>query len=544
MNMTYDLIIYNGEIITLEDELPHIKALGIEDGTITKVWTDVFDFEEVTSKKWYNLEGKTLIPGFIDTHNHILMYAKMKSQVYCGSPANKNVQELLDTIENETKNQNSNQWIIGFGYDDTMLKEQRHITREEIDKIAPDHPVFIRHISGHLAVVNSKALEVSGISDDIEDPSGGHFGRHSNGKLDGVLFELPVLEMVMRHLDQLTKDELTRLMIEASRDYIKQGITTNTDAAVGLDGGYSEYEEHIRAITHPDFKLKMRYMVMDDVLNEKPFDGMSADEVDSYISFQSNGQARLDSAKFFQDGSIQGYTGALRDGYYLESEHNGALIHEQETLNEMFQNAHDRGFRIACHGNGDLAIDSIIQALIKAIEKFTREGHLHRIEHLQTAREEDLKRMAEYDIAASLFINHVYYWGDRHRDIFLGPKRAEKLDPLNSVREHDLLYTIHSDNPITAISPLFSIWAAVNRVTRDGHVLGEAEKIDALEALKSMTLYGARLNDTEETNGSIQVGKEADFAVLDENPLTIDPMKIKDIQIEQTFIDGEPCIKQ
>ncbi|MDQ0353070.1 putative amidohydrolase YtcJ [Alkalibacillus filiformis] len=540
--MTYDLIIYNGDIITLEEELIDVQAVGVEDGTITKVWTGDFDPEEVTAKEWYNLEGKTLTPGFIDTHNHILMYSKMKSQVYCGPPENRSVDRLLATIKKEAQNQESTKWIIGYGYDDTMLEEQRHITREEIDRVAPDHPVFIRHISGHLAVVNSKALEVSDINDDVKDPSGGHFGRHEDGTLDGVLYELPVLEKVMRHLDQLTSDELTRLMIEASEDYIKEGITTNTDAAVGLDGGFSEYEEHIRAVTHPDFKLKMRYMVMDDVLNEKPFADLSADEVDSYISFQSNGQARLDSAKFFQDGSIQGYTGALRDGYHLHPEHNGALIHQQETLNEMFRNAHDRGFRIACHGNGDLAIDSIIQALTNALEKSPREGHLHRIEHLQTAKEEDLKRMAEYDIATSLFINHVYYWGDRHRDIFLGPERAEKLDPLNSVREHGLLYTLHSDNPITAISPLFSIWAAVNRVTRNGHVLGESEKIDTYEALKTMTLYGARLNDTEETNGSIQIGKEADFAVLGQNPLTIDPMVIKDINVVQTFIDGKPCI--
>ncbi|GEN46572.1 amidohydrolase [Alkalibacillus haloalkaliphilus] len=540
--MTYDLIIYNGDIITLEEELIDVQAVGVEDGTITKIWTGDFDSEEVTAKEWYNLEGKTLIPGFIDTHNHILMYSKMKSQVYCGPPESNSVDRLLNKLGKEAKNQDKAKWIIGYGYDDTMLEEQRHITREELDRVAPNHPVFIRHISGHLAVVNSKALELSDISDEVEDPSGGHYGRHEDGTLDGVLYEIPVLEKVMRHLDQLTSDELTRLMIEASEDYIKEGITTNTDAAVGLDGGFSEYEEHIRAVTHTDFKLKMRYMVMDDVLNEKPFADMTADEVDSYISFQSNGQARLDSAKFFQDGSIQGYTGALRDGYHLHPEHNGALIHKQETLNEMFQNAHDRGFRIACHGNGDLAIDSIIQALTNALERFPREGHLHRIEHLQTVREEDLKRMAEYDIATSLFINHVYYWGDRHRDIFLGPERAEKLDPLNSVREHGLLYTLHSDNPITAISPLFSIWAAVNRVTRDGHVLGESEKIDTYEALKTMTLYGARLNDTKETNGSIQVGKEADFAVLDRNPLTIDPMTIKDINVVQTFIDGKPCI--
>jgi len=158
---------------------------------------------------------------------------------------------------------------------------------------------------------------------------------------------------------------------------------------------------------------------------------------------------------------------------------------------------------------------------------------------VQTALKEDLEKMKSLEIAASFFINHVYYWGDRHRDIFLGPDRATRMNPLKDAKDLDMLYTLHSDCPITPISPLFSVWAAVNRVTRDGEVLGESQKIDVETALKSMTIYGAELNFEEDEVGSIEVGKAADFVVLAENPMTIDPMQIKDIQVQMTIVDGE-----
>ncbi|WP_027965361.1 amidohydrolase [Halalkalibacillus halophilus] len=536
--MKYDLIIHNGTILTI-DEQKIAKAVAVNDGKIAQVWTSSFDINKENADQHYDLNGQTLIPGFIDTHNHILMYAKMKKQIYCGNPPHQNVEELLTTIRTQADETEPGEWIIGWGYDDTMLEEQRHIIRDEIDTVAPDHPVFIRHISGHLAVVNSKALDQCGIEDSVQDPSGGHFGRTADGKLDGVLYELPILEMVMKHFKPIEKNELNDLMVEAAEDYIREGITTNTDAAVGLDGGYQEFKEHMNAVTDGRFTLKMRYMVMDAVLNDAPFKDMTAEEVNAYIIDQSKGQGRFDSAKFFQDGSIQGYTGALRGGYHLDPEHNGALIHEQVDLDQMFLKAHKRGFRIACHGNGDLAIESIISSLTKALDEVPRNHHLHRVEHLQTAREEDLNRMQAYDIATSLFINHVYYWGDRHRNIFLGPERAQKLDPLQSVKDKGLLYTLHSDNPITPISPLFSIWAAVNRRTKDGHVLGEEERISVEEALKTMTIYGAKLNNTEDENGSIKIGKAADFAVLSDHPFEIDPIELKNIQVVETFISGK-----
>lgn len=247
---------------------------------------------------------------------------------------------------------------------------------------------------------------------------------------------------------------------------------------------------------------------------------------------------RLDGVKLFQDGSIQGLTAALRQLYEQYPDKMGTLIHSQEVLNEKLLDFHKRGFRIAIHGNGDAAIGSILKAYSYILNELPKGHHLHRIEHVQTATDDDLNEMQALGVAASFFINHIYYFGDRHEELFLGKERAARMNPVKSAIDRNILFTLHSDCPITPVSPLFSVWAAVNRVTMEGKVLGENERSDVLNALKSMTLYGAELNFDGDHAGSIEVGKRADFAVLDKNPLTIDPMEIKNITVLETYIDG------
>ncbi|ARI76381.1 amidohydrolase [Halobacillus mangrovi] len=536
--MRYDQIIYNGNIITLEEGLERPVAVGVKEGSIKKVWKEEIR-SSIKADEWIDLDGRTLIPGFIDTHNHLFMYARQKVQLNCSTPPNLNISDLLELIRLETEKLPDGEWIVGYGYDDTLLEESRHIFRHELDKVAPHHPVFIRHISGHLAIINSKALEYCDIPDSVKDPSGGHFGRGESGFLNGILYELPVLERVMNRIPRPSVVELVTQLEKAAHDYLKEGITTSTDAAVGLDLDFDEYRAHVEAVASRKNPLHMRYMILYSLLENGELEGLNKSELHSRIQKDTEGRGKLDSVKLFQDGSIQGYTAALRGGYYKNENYNGDLVHKQEDFNNYIEKYHNQGHRIAIHGNGDLAIASIIEAYTNALDKNPKRDHKHRIEHLQTAKAEDLDLMQDYEIATSLFINHIYYWGDRHREIFLGPERASQMNPTASVARRGLLYTLHSDCPITPISPLFSIWAAANRITRDGHVLGEEEKVSVQEALKSMTIYGARLNGTEEENGSIKEGKRADFAVLETNLLHVDPIMIKDVEVDMTIIDGE-----
>ncbi|WP_256200860.1 amidohydrolase [Virgibacillus halodenitrificans] len=286
-------------------------------------------------------------------------------------------------------------------------------------------------------------------------------------------------------------------------------------------------------------------MIMHNLLQKgMRFEDYTAEELDKELIDKSNENVRLDSAKLFQDGSIQAFTAALREPYYSGSKEKGKIFQKQDAFNKEVLNLHERGFRIAVHGNGDRAIESILDAYAHAIKEAPRKEHKHRIEHVQTAMTKDIKRMEELGVAGSFFINHVYYWGERHAKIFLGPDRASRMNPLAEAVEHNLLFTLHSDCPVTPISPLFSIWAAVNRCTTEGNILGPEQRIDVITALKSMTLYGARLNFDEDNSGSIEVGKRADFVLLDKDPTVIDPIKIKDISVEETWIGGNQVYKQ
>lgn len=541
--MNIDLIIKNANIVTLDESNTIAKSLIVSKGEIVKIFSeaepDTAGYKVDAETRVIDLNGATLLPGFIDTHSHLLMYGEMLSFIDCRSPENKNIEGILHKVHDKVSQTTPGQWIMGWGYDDTLVEEKRHPLRTDLDKVAPNNPVYIRHISGHFAAVNSRALEIAGITEATEDPAGGFFGRDVEGRLDGVVHEIPALEMIHPFLPVSSKEESIENIAKGAEVYLAQGITTCTDAGVGLDKGLSELYAHIDAVNSGKNPLKMRLMIMNNLLCEDgQFANYTAEQLQEEIKKRSDNRIRLDSAKLFQDGSIQGYTAALREPYSSRSSEYGELLNEQEAFNEEIVDLHKRGFRIAIHGNGDRAIESNINALSGAIKGSPRNDHRHRIEHVQTASFNDLQTMKDLGIAASFFINHVYYWGDRHRDIFLGQERAARINPLAEAADLDLLFTLHSDCPITPISPLFSVWAAVNRITRNGSVLGEKQKIDVFTALKSMTIYGAKLNFEENEKGTIEVGKKADFAVLAKDPLTCPPKEIKDIPVLATIIDG------
>ncbi|QKY70125.1 amidohydrolase [Lentibacillus sp. CBA3610] len=539
-----NLLITNANILTLDDENRRAGSLAVTNGYISRIWftpeppRESFSYSPETEV--VNLRGATLIPGFIDTHNHILMYSLNKDKVDCSTPPNKNINDILEKVNLKAKETPKEEWVQGYGYDDSLLGEKRHPTKGELDKAAPDHPVFITHISSHFAVANSKALEVAGIDEDVTDPQGSHFGRDHAGRLDGVLHEIPAMNYVQRAIPLPTTKEMVHALEKGAQDYLAQGITTNTDAGVGLFFGETGFDAHIIASNKGINPMRSQLMMMHTLLQENgKFRHYSVDQLNNEIMKTTNGNVRLDSAKMFQDGSIQGLTGALRQPYYNNPHVSGELLHDQRAFNDKILDLHKRGFRIAIHGNGDRAIGSILEGFANALKQSPRSDHRHRIEHVQTATSDDLDTMQKLGIAGSVFINHVYYWGDRHNNLFLGPDRAVRISPLADMMERGLLYTLHSDCPVTPISPLFSVWAAVNRLTSNGEILGPGQRIDVSTALKAMTSYGAKLNFSEDRSGSIEIGKQADFAVLEDDPTQVAPIEIKDIPVQTTVIGGK-----
>jgi hypothetical protein len=259
-------------------------------------------------------------------------------------------------------------------------------------------------------------------------------------------------------------------------------------------------------------------------------------------------RVRVGAIKLGQDGSLQGYTGYLTEPYHLQpagkEAYRGYALRTRGELVTMVKKFHSGGWQVAIHGNGDAAIDDILHAFAEAQRASPRADARHRIEHCQTPREDQLDRMAELGIAPSFFVGHVYYWGDRHRDIFLGPERAARISPLHSAARRGLRFTVHNDTPVTPVDPLLLVWTAVNRVTREGKVLGAEQRIAVLDALRSVTSDAAWQNFEERTKGSIEPGKLADFVILAVNPLTADPMTLRDIAVVETIVAGRSVYRR
>ncbi len=527
----------------MNPQQPQAKAMLIENGVIKKLWnkggTDEIIVEAGSDTPVIDAKGQLMLPGFIDTHNHLIMYAQNKNEANCSASNCESIQDIQQKLIEQKRMTSPSDWVIGWGYDDTLLKENRHPVREELDDVIPHQPAIIKHISGHFMVANTKALEAAGITETEEDPQGGHFGRYSNGILNGILHEVGAIQRLVAYLPEKSEDILLEELKAGAKDYIREGITTSTEAAVGIFSAKKELPLLVQALEEGHLPFDLRLMIMEDALQ---FEGKDyKDDVkalDQLLKNKSNGRMGIDSVKFFQDGSIQLRTAALSDPYIGTTEH-GMLVFEQEDFNKKVRKYHDQKVRVSSHGNGDQAIHSILEAYKKAQDENPHPHANHRVEHAQTIQDIDLELAAAYNFPLSFFINHIYYWGDRHRDIFLGKQRAEQMNPLRKAEKFGILFTLHSDCPITPISPLFSIWAACCRQTRNGDVLGENQCLSVEKAVETMTIDGARLNGEENMKGSLAPGKIADFITLDKNIFEADPMQIRDASVTATWKNGQ-----
>jgi predicted amidohydrolase YtcJ len=344
--------------------------------------------------------------------------------------------------------------------------------------------------------------------------------------------EPAAIELVGKHQPVPDVDTFKTLIPEAVSIYNREGITSIHDGAVGYFG---EGPEVIRAYIElmKESQLNVRVYL---TIAQKLYSQLL--ELGLFQGFGSE-QLRLGALKMFQDGSIQGITAALSEDYHCRPGFKGDLIMPQAELDYLVEEYHQKGLQLAIHANGDKAIESTLQALEKANGRYPRDNLRHMIIHCQTASGDHIRRMKKLRVIPSYFVNHVYYWGDRHLSQFLGPYRAARINPLASSIKKGLRFTLHADTPVTPISPIFSIHNAVNRVTRDGQCLGPEECISPTEALKAYTVDAAYCSFEEDVKGSIEPGKLADFTILSENPLTLPKERIKEIEVLQTVVGGK-----
>jgi predicted amidohydrolase YtcJ len=523
-----------GPILTMDAENRVVGALAVDGERIAAVGDEepLRVWAEENGAAVVDLAGRALLPGFIDAHGHFPGEGVYESEsiVNLNSPPIGEVERIdglvarLAALAAETS---EGEWVVGMGYDDTLLEELRHPTRHDLDRASSKHPIAVLHISAHLAVVNSAGLAKLDYHADTPDPEGGVIRREAGSQQpDGVLEE-NAMEPVRALLfpGALAALEIIR---SASRRYARAGVTT---AQSGLAS------RPLMTILYWTSRLGLVPMRLVLWPNAETAEQIVAGELDPPAS----DYVRTGAVKLIADGSIQGYTGYLTRPYHVppgdDAQYRGYPVIPRDELIEQVEHFHAAGLQVAVHGNGDASIDDILDAFESAQRKHPREDTRHVVIHAQMTRDDQLDRMRSLGVIPSFFSLHTYYWGDRHRRLFMGPERAARMSPAQGAVERGIVFTIHTDSPVVPMEPLRLVWAAVNRRTRSGFELGPDQRISPMRALRAVTIDAARQHFEEDDKGSLEPGKLADLVILSGSPLD-DPARIDELQVIETIVGG------
>ena len=528
-------VFINGDVLTMDADNRVVEALSIRGDRIDLLGTtgDVMaaaDDDTVV----VDLRGRTLLPGFIDAHGHFPASAMNTIYADLNSPPIGTLitmDDVLSALSEQASGVPEGEWVVGFGYDDTLLEEKRHPTREELDQVSTVHPVVAMHVSGHMLVANSMALEIAGISADSPDPEGGVIGRLPGSQEPNGLLEETARLGLMQYLQDMSIFDGYRLMKAAAREYASVGVTTAQSGGVSrtLAQGLSLFSK-LGVIPQRLVLFPFETEFGEDLLNGE------------YQAGDYNGERLVMGAvKLVADGSIQGYTGYLSQPYYTpyhgDAGYRGYPAIPREKLFEQVAALHQAGYQIAIHGNGDESIEDILDAFEAAQQQHPVDDPRMILIHAQMAREDQVSRMKALGVTPSFFSAHTWYWGDRHRDIFLGPERAAVISPARWAQDNGLRFSSHLDTPVTPMLPLQAVWSAVFRQTYGGDVLGPEQRISVMDALRAVTIDAAWQVFQEDNRGSLEPGKYADLVVLSGNPLN-EPQAMRELQVEQTVIGG------
>jgi hypothetical protein len=536
----------NGQVLTMDADDSIAQALFIDQGRVVAVGSNnmiqvLIDSDTIVT----DLEGKTLMPGIVDAHGHFPATGLAALAANLNSPPIgdiDNIEGLLQRLAQQVKKTPAGDWVMGFGYDDTALAEQQHPTRQQLDQVSAEHPIFIWHSSGHMGALNSMALELVGYHTGTPDPQGGTIGRDpDSGELNGLVQENALFNLQEQVMDFGFMDFLA-MVKHASAEYARVGVTTS-------QSGASDRRMTLGLAMASTLKLVPFRQVVFPIYSE-----LGPQLLDGSFDPEKLNSERfiIGAVKIISDGSIQGYTGYLSQPYHVpyhgDAGYRGHPVVSREELFELVANYHGADIQLAIHANGDAAIDNVIDAFREAQKIHPRVDPRLILIHSQMAREDQLDAMQALGITPSFFSAHTYYWGDRHRDIFMGPERAARMSPTRSALDRGLRFSVHLDAPVVPMQPMLMVWSTVNRISSGGSVIGEAQRIEPMQALRAVTIDAAWQVFQEHNRGSLEPGKWADLIILSADPLAIkdiaDPLAIKDIEVLETIVGGRSIYRR
>ena len=540
--MTHTTVYSARKIITMNPMQPEATHVAVRDGRILAVG----DLERMQTWGTYTLDerfaDKVLMPGLVEGHSH-LMAGGLWLFPFVGFhartapdgkvwPGCRNFDEVVARlIELEAQIDDPAKPLLAWGFDPIFFGAER-MTVHHLDRVSITRPVVILHASQHLMNVNSAAMAAVGITRETEVEG---IARFDNGEPTGELQEFAAMFPIARLTGNIfriagTTEQGLRLFGQVAQ---LAGVTTATDLVNDLSDNNVEVLQKVTAETDFPVRLVPAYIGLDGSISREA----GAERVRSRVATNTD-KLHFGLVKIVTDGSIQGFTARVRWPGYFNGHDNGIWIQPPAELKATIAHFHAAGFQLHIHTNGDEATELAIDGIEEALATHPRADHRHTLQHCQMADAAQFRRMARLGICANLFANHIYYWGDAHHTLTMGPDRAERMDACATALEHGVPLAIHSDAPITPLGPLFTAWCAVTRLTSSGRVLGASERISVADALQTITLGAAFTLGLDDRIGSIEVRKFADFCVLDEDPLAVAPDALKDLRIAGTVLGG------
>lgn len=531
-----DLILSSNNVISMTG---HRKAqplsIATNDGKI--VWIGSHKDAQKIQGEHINFGDQAILPGLIDAHGHASFVAFATQVANIASPPVGNMQTIKDLQEElkefiKQSNLQPGEWVIGLGYDDSLLKEKRHPTKKDLDQVSTEHPIYLVHVSAHLGAANSLGLSLANIDSNSPNPAGGKIRRYENSSEPNGVFEETAAYPIQQLAMSSYKDPLGSVKA-AMKVYAKNGITTAQDGASS--------PESIGLLKAAD----AQGMVNLDVISYPIGQGGFYATKDSINFGDYEGRIKVGGIKLVLDGSPQGKTAYLTKPY-LKPPHGeintyrGYPLITQVEVSNFVKKYSEANIPIMAHANGDAAADILINAVQDANMK---SDHRTIMIHAQTVREDQLDDMKELKIIPSYFSTHTFYWGDWHRDSVFGEERAKRISPTMSTLKREMPFTVHNDAPVVPPDMIRLLWSTTNRITRSGKVLGKEQQISTYDALEAMTINAAYQHFEEEIKGTIEVGKLADLVVLSENPLSMESAQLLNLNVVATFSHGKQIYK-
>jgi predicted amidohydrolase YtcJ len=530
------------KIITMNPMQPEATHLAVRDGRVLAVG------DLARMREWGAFElderfaGQVLMPGLVEGHSHLMagglwqfpfvgFHARTApdGKVWSGCRNFDEVVQRLARIESAMGD--PKQPLVAWGFDPIFLGSER-MTVAHLDRVSTTRPVVVLHASQHLMNVNSTALALAGVTRDTDIEG---VVKDARGEPSGELQEFAAMFPITRLIGNIfrvtgTSEAGLRMFGQIAQ---LAGVTTATDLVNDLAADNVELLQRITAEDDYPVRIVPAYLSLDGSMPRQS----GAERVRQRIT-GNTGKLRFGAVKIVVDGSIQGFTARLRWPGYFNGHENGIWIGSPAELKASIEFFHAEGLQLHIHTNGDEATELALDAVEAALARHPRPDHRHTLQHCQMADAAQFRRMARLGMCVNLFANHIYYWGDAHHALTMGPDRAERMDACATALAHGVPLAIHSDAPITPLGPLFTAWCAVNRLTSSGRVLGAAERIPVADALRAITLGAAFTLRLDDRIGSIEVGKLADLCVLDDDPLAVAPEALKDVRIAGTVLGG------